>query len=105
MSNEVLFEIGVEELPARFIEQAEIALHQKTTNWLNEHRLPFDSLTTYSTPRRLAIYIKGIVSEQSSLIEKVRGPKLAIAKNNNDEWTKAAIGFAKGQGATVKDIF
>lgn len=103
-TNEVLFEIGVEELPARFIDRAEKELYEKTTTWLNEQRISFVEATTYSTPRRLAIYIKGIEEEQETVVEKVRGPNIDIAKDENGNWSPAAIGFTKGQGKTVDDI-
>lgn len=104
-SNTVLFEIGMEELPARFINEAEQQLREKTSSWLNEERITFQQLITFSTPRRLAIMIKGIAEEQKTIVEKIRGPKIDIAKDEDDNWTKAAIGFSKGQGKTVDDIF
>lgn len=103
-NNEVLFEIGTEELPARFIDRAEKELLAQTTAWLKEERIAFDQVVTFSTPRRLAIYIKGIAEEQETIVEKVRGPNLDIAKDAEGNWTKAAIGFTKGQGKTVDDI-
>lgn len=102
--NEVLFEIGVEELPARFIDRAEKELFEKMSAWLEEKRIHFTKIKTYSTPRRLAIYIKGIEEEQETIVEKVRGPNITIAKDEDGNWTKAAIGFSKGQGKTVDDI-
>lgn len=103
-NHDVLFEIGLEELPARFIDKAEKDLYEKTTQWLKEERISFTEATTYSTPRRLAIYIKGIEEEQATIVEKVRGPNLEIAKDENGNWSQAAIGFTKGQGKTVDDI-
>lgn len=105
MSNEVLFEIGVEELPARFIDRAEKELYELTIRWLKEERIEFESAKSYATPRRLAIYIKGIAEKQQTIVEKVRGPKADIAKDDTGNWTKAAIGFCKGQGKTPDDIF
>src|SRR5699024_4970411 len=64
----------------------------------------FVEAKTFSTPRRLAIYIKGIDEEQETIVEKVRGPKIDIAKDDSGNWSKAAIGFTKGQGKTVDDI-
>lgn len=103
-NHEVLFEIGVEELPARFIDRAEKELMERTVAWLNEERIGFEEVTTFSTPRRLAIHIKGIDEEQETIVEKVRGPNIDIAKDADGNWSKAAIGFTKGQGKTVEDI-
>lgn len=104
-NNEVLFEIGVEELPARFIDRAEAELVEKTQNWLTKERIHFDTIKSYATPRRLALHIKGIDDKQQTVVEKVRGPKLDIAKDEAGNWTKAALGFCRSQGKTPEDIF
>lgn len=105
MSKQVLFEIGIEELPARFIDDAEKQLRAKTETWLQENLLKYDTIKTYSTPRRLAIIIKQIASKQEDQTEEVRGPQLKIAKDDKGNWTKAAIGFTKGQGKSTNDIY
>lgn len=103
--NNVLFEVGVEELPARFIDDAETQLKTKTINWLQDLRIDFEEVITYSTPRRLAVLIKGIAENQQTIDEEVRGPQIKIAKDADDNWTKAAIGFTKGQGKSIDDIY
>lgn len=105
MSNNVLFEIGIEELPARFIDSAENQLYEKTSQWLKDLRIDFDAIRSYSTPRRLAVLIKGIAAEQTTIQEEVRGPSEQIAKDEQGEWSRAAMGFAKGQGKTTDDIY
>ena len=105
MSNNVLFEIGIEELPARFIDDAEKQLREKTNQWLQDLRIDFETITSFSTPRRLAVLIKGIATEQTTIQEEVRGPSEQIAKDEQGEWSRAAIGFAKGQGKTTDDIY
>lgn len=105
MSSNVLFEIGLEELPARFIDNAENQLLQKTKKWLEESRIIYEGVNTFSTPRRLAVLINGIANEQSTIEEEVRGPSEKIGKNEDGEWSKAAIGFSRGQGKSVEDIF
>lgn len=104
MANNVLFEIGVEELPARFVDDAEMQLKDKTIAWLNEARISYNSITSYSTPRRISIVIRDIAEVQSTIEEEARGPAVSIAKDEQGQWTKAAIGFAKGQGKTVEDL-
>lgn len=104
MAKHVLFEIGMEELPARFIDDAELQLKEKTAKWLEDLRIAYDSITSFSTPRRLAVRIENIADMQTTIEEEARGPALTIAKDENGEWTKAAIGFAKGQGKTVEDL-
>lgn len=103
--NNVLFEIGVEELPARFIDSAIEQLEKQTAKWLKDERILYDSIETFATPRRLAILIKQIHDQQLPLTEEVRGPAKEIAQDKAGNWTKAAIGFTKGQGKTVDDIY
>ncbi|GGB29116.1 glycine--tRNA ligase subunit beta [Virgibacillus dakarensis] len=105
MAKDALFEIGLEELPARFIDDAANQLTAKTKKWLEELRISYDSISSYSTPRRLAILIHGMAEEQTAVEEEVKGPAVKIARNADGEWTKAAIGFTKGQGKTTDDIY
>ncbi|MCG5103075.1 glycine--tRNA ligase subunit beta [Oceanobacillus alkalisoli] len=104
MTKHVLFEIGMEELPARFIDDAQQQLKEKTAKWLQDLRIAYDSITSFSTPRRLAVRIENIADMQTTIEEEARGPAVAIAKDETGAWTKAAIGFAKGQGKTVEDL-
>lgn len=104
MKKSILFEIGVEELPARFIPSAEEQLLKKTEEWFTAMRISYDHMESFSTPRRLAVRIDGAAVEQTTIQEEVRGPALSIAKKN-EEWTKAALGFTKGQGKSVDDIY
>lgn len=103
--SDVLLEIGMEELPARFIDDAQQQLEANTHKWLKEKNIDYSSLHTFATPRRLAIVIEGIAQEQKTTEEEVRGPQMQIAQDENNAWTKAAIGFTKGQGKTVDDIY
>lgn len=105
MAKDVLFEIGLEELPARFIDDAESQLKSKTEKWLTEQRISFAKITSFSTPRRLAVLIEDVAEFQTTIAEEVKGPALKIAKDNDGNWTKAAIGFTKGQGKSVEDIY
>ncbi|MFD1038510.1 glycine--tRNA ligase subunit beta [Virgibacillus byunsanensis] len=105
MTKDVLFEIGLEELPARFVDHAEKQLAEKTKDWLNELRIAYDSLVSYSTPRRLAVLVRGVAEEQTTIEEEAKGPTEKIAKDADGNWTKAAIGFTKGKGKTTNDIY
>lgn len=105
MKKDVLFEIGVEELPARFVDLAEQQLVNNTKKWLTELRIGYDEIEAYSTPRRLAIKIRKIEEVQTSLDVEAKGPAEKIAKDAEGNWSKAAIGFTKGQGQTTDDIY
>lgn len=104
MARDVLIEIGLEELPARFIDDAELQLYTKTKQWLEDNRVSSDNVISYSTPRRLAVLVKNMAEKQSSIEEDVKGPALKIAKDEEGNWTKAAQGFTKGQGLSPDDI-
>ncbi|KAB8128738.1 glycine--tRNA ligase subunit beta [Gracilibacillus oryzae] len=101
----VLFEVGLEEMPARFMNHTEVQLREKTEAWLNELRLNFEEIATYITPRRFAVVIKNLQTKQADQEEEVKGPAEKIAKDENGNWSKAAIGFSKGQGKDVDDIY
>ncbi|RYG74724.1 glycine--tRNA ligase subunit beta [Lentibacillus lipolyticus] len=105
MAKDILVEIGLEELPARFVDDAEEQLFQKTQTWLEEQRIAYETITSFSTPRRLAVLVSGAAESQESIREEVKGPAEKIAQDENGDWTKAAIGFSKGQGKTVDDIY
>ncbi len=105
MIKNILFEVGVEELPARFIDDAEHELQEETKKWLKNSRVNYETITSYSTPRRLAVVIQNVSKEQATITEEVRGPALKIAKDDSGNWSKAAIGFSKGQGVSTDDIY
>src|SRR5690625_7275186 len=96
MSKHVLFEVSMEELPARFIDEAEKQLKTKTIQFFDELRISYDSITSFSTPRRLAVLIDNVAEHQTTIQEEVSGPSEQIAKDADGNWTKAALGFSKG---------
>ncbi|WP_100010623.1 glycine--tRNA ligase subunit beta [Lentibacillus sediminis] len=105
MHKDILLEIGLEELPARFVDSAQKQLETKTAEWLEGKRISYDSIVSFSTPRRLAVLVKNAAEAQVSLEEEMKGPAEKIAKDDEGNWSKAAIGFTKGQGKTVDDIY
>jgi len=104
MTHSFLLEIGLEEIPAAMILQAEKQLVVKTEAFLGEANLTFGTVTSFSTPRRLAIQIDDLATKQPDQNRTVRGPAERIAKDEEGNWTKAAIGFSKGQGGSVEDL-
>lgn len=102
---EVLLEIGLEEMPARYVTSSIHQLAEKVTRWFEEHKIAFGEVKCYSTPRRLAVLVKDVSEKQDDIHEEVKGPAKKIALDENGNWTKAAIGFTRGQGMTVDDIF
>ncbi|NRD13533.1 glycine--tRNA ligase subunit beta [Pediococcus acidilactici] len=104
MAHSYLLEIGLEEIPAHVVTPSIQQLAQKVAKFLKENRLSYDSIEQFSTPRRLAIRINGLGDRQPDIEEDAKGPARKIAQDADGNWTKAAIGFTKGQGLTVDDI-
>ena len=99
---EFLFEIGLEEIPARMIAGAEAELGQRVRDLLSRERLLSSGgqITTYSTPRRLAVRVEGLAAAQPDVEEPLTGPSWKVAFPN-DEPGPAALAFAKKAGVEV----
>lgn len=106
MSNQdLLLEIGLEEMPARFMHDSMTQLGEKLESWLKEKNIAFGSVKLYNSPRRLAILVENVAEKQDDVKEEAKGPAKKIALDENGEWTKAAIGFSRGQGASPEDLY
>ena len=101
---EFLLEIGMEEIPARFLLDLSQQLEKRVADFLAEERLAYESLSAYATPRRLAVLVHGLAERSQDVSSKAKGPSLKIAKDAEGNWTKAALGFIKGQGASQEDV-
>ncbi|TGD18650.1 glycine--tRNA ligase subunit beta [Levilactobacillus suantsaiihabitans] len=104
MAHTFLLEIGLEEMPAHVVTPAIKQLVKRTADYLKEQRIAYDDIKPFSTPRRLAIQIDGLADKQEDISESVKGPAKKIAQDADGNWTKAAIGFTRGQGLTPDDI-
>ncbi|CAM2830571.1 glycine--tRNA ligase subunit beta [Paenibacillus sediminis] len=98
MAKDLLFEIGLEEVPARFIRAAMNQMKEKTEKWLNDSNISYTAVEAYATPRRLAVIVKEVAEKQEDIHEEVKGPSRKIAQDENGNWSKAALGFARSQG-------
>ena len=105
MNNYLLFEIGVEELPSRFVSSTLEQIKNNLTKLFNDNRILFDDIETYGTPRRLTFVVKGISERQSDLEEEVKGPSKKISLDENGNFTKPALGFIKSKGLKEEDIY
>lgn len=105
MTKQFLLEIGLEEVPAHIVTPSIKQLVEKTANFLTENRLSYSTIESFSTPRRLAIRINDLAEKQENIEEVAKGPAKRIAQDEAGEWSKAAIGFARGQQADVSDLF
>jgi glycyl-tRNA synthetase beta chain len=104
MSN-FLLEIGLEEVPARMIAGAEAELGRRVSDLLQRERLlaPEVKITTYSTPRRLAVLAQGVLARQADTEEQLTGPSWKVAFKDGEP-TPAAQAFAKKAGVAVAEL-
>ena len=103
-TTELLFEIGTEEIPAGYVPPALEQLQRMAADALTAHRIGFDEVKTFGTPRRITLAVKGIATLQETEKTEVVGPPKRIAYDENGEPTKAAIGFAKTQGVELAEL-
>ncbi len=104
MNNYLLFEVGVEELPSRFVSSTLQQIKNNLIKMLGENRIEFNEINTYGTPRRLTFIVKGISERQSNLEEEVKGPSKKIALDTDGNFTKPALGFMKSKGLKEEDV-
>lgn len=104
MTKTVLLELGLEEMPAYLVTRSMDQLGQRVADFLKAHRLDFEKIETFSTPRRLAVRVKGLADRQTDLVEDFKGPSKKIALDADGHFTKAAEGFVRGKGLTTDAI-
>jgi len=115
----LLLEVGCEEIPARFLRDAEESLGERVQAALSEARLlpATDAspergvgavreppLQTYSTPRRLGVHVSALSAQQPDKIEQILGPPVKVAIDAEGKYTRAAESFAQKNAARVDDL-
>ncbi|MEE9913078.1 MAG: glycine--tRNA ligase subunit beta [Deltaproteobacteria bacterium] len=104
MSKELLFEIGTEEIPAAFLSKAVSDMEEIIRKSLAEKRIGFTGIRCMATPRRLVLYIEDVLpNQEDQTIEKL-GPAKKAAFDESGQPTKAALGFARGQGMEISQL-
>ena len=101
---ELLFEIGVEELPYEFVAPALTVLRESASRVFHDARLSFGSVKAYGTPRRLVLVVDDLLTHQTAVVKEAMGPSKMVAFDQTGQPTKAAMGFAAGQGVTVQSL-
>lgn len=101
---DLLFEIGTEEIPARFIDKAGDDLLAAGRKALEDARMSYSGIKVYTTPRRLALYVDGLSEYQEDVDRKVKGPSAKAAFDQAGNPTKACEGFARSQGVDVSSL-
>lgn len=104
MSRDLLFEIGVEELPSSYVPPALDQLERAVRAGLQELRLAFDDVAIYGTPRRLAVLVTDVAERQKDFEEEAMGPATKAAFDAEGKPTKALIGFCAGKGVDVASV-
>ena len=101
---DLLFEIGTEEIPARFMPKTLADLAQYAEEELAAAHTPHGEIKTECTPRRLVLYVKDLAEKQEDAVETFKGPMKAQAFDADGNPTKAAQGFARSKGVDVADL-
>lgn len=105
MTCELIFEVGTEEIPSDYQDDALRELGRLALSYLEEGLIDIQGeIETYGTPRRLVLVARALADKQKDTIQEVTGPPRKAAFDQEGNPTKAAVGFAKKQGIKVGDI-
>jgi glycyl-tRNA synthetase beta chain len=104
MGKELLLEIGTEEIPAAFLPKALADMEAIIGKALSEERIPFGAVETMGTPRRLVLAVSDMAETQEDEIQEKLGPAKRVAFDAEGKPTKAALGFARGQGLDMSEL-
>lgn len=100
----VILEIGTEEIPAQYMENALKDLNQLAKKHLEDVRINYKEIKVYGTPRRLILFIFHIKEKQEDVFQKIKGPAYSIAYNKDSQPQKPALKFAQSQGVNIEDL-
>ena len=109
----LLLEVGCEEIPARFLRDAEKGLGERVEAALREARLLPEAsnnaagkplVATFSTPRRLTVYAAKVLAQQPDKVEEILGPPVKVAVDAEGKYTRAAESFAQKNSARLEDM-
>ena len=103
--SDFLLEILTQELPYKFIPDAQKQLKSAFEKLFCEFGIEYKKLDIQATPRRLAVMVFDITDKQKDILKEARGPILNIALNDKGEYTPAALGFAKKNNVSEKDLY
>jgi len=103
-SRDLVFEIGVEEIPSGPLYAGTSQLKALAAVALKGARLEYEQIDTFGAPRRLVLVVQGLSERQDDLDMRAKGPAVRAAYDENGEPTKAALGFARGKGVDVADL-
>lgn len=101
---DLLIEIGTEELPPTALKRLSESFLSSFRDQLQSQRLTFDEIEPFATPRRLALLVRGLATQQPNQSTTRKGPALKAAYDSEGKPTKAAAGFARSCGVEVGDL-
>jgi len=104
MAKDLLLEIGTEEIPARFMSGSLKQLEMIATKKLTELRIGYEKIQVFGTPRRFILVVRNMAEEQHDKKSENKGPSIKIAFDADGNPTKAAQGFARGQGVEATQL-
>jgi glycyl-tRNA synthetase beta chain len=103
---ELLFEVGCEEIPAGMLPKAEEELRANIEKLLSAESLSEGvEVETFSAPRRLTAWVRGLLAKQPDVESEVTGPPKSVAYDAVGAPTRAALSFAEKQGVHVSDVY
>lgn len=101
---DLLIEIGTEELPPKALQSLSQAFTDGIVNGLKDATLEAETVIPYAAPRRLAVLLKGVPSKQQDQAVERKGPAKAAAFDADGKPTKAVEGFARSCGVAPEDL-
>jgi glycyl-tRNA synthetase beta chain len=104
MNKDLLFEIGTEEIPAKYMPATLEQVKVIAESMLKGNRIAFEEIKSYGTPRRIVLFVRGIAEQQEDLEELVKGPSKKAAYDEGGNPSKALLGFLKGQKAELHEV-
>jgi glycyl-tRNA synthetase beta chain len=104
MAKNLIFEIGTEEIPSSYIGPALKQLQELFEAAAKEHGLKYEHIKSYSTPRRLALYVEKLDEKSEDRVEEFNGPSAKAGKAPDGTFTQAAKGFAQKHGIPVEKL-
>ena len=105
MNKKLLFEIGTEEIPARFIAKTKADMKGYLEKTLKELHIEYKSIELKCTPRRFVVVIDELAENQATVEEELKGPAKKIAFDENNNPSKALLGFLKGKDISPEEVY
>jgi glycyl-tRNA synthetase len=100
----LVFEIGVEELPATEVQHTVASVLSEVARRLSGTRLRHGAVNVFGTPRRIVTVVEAVEPREDDHRQTVRGPRTSVAFDANGQSTRAAAGFARSQGTAVEAL-